>query len=1250
MANDGTMVVGGNASLLVFDGSQWRSHKTRHNERIRDLIVDDNGRIWVASSDEFGYFEAGQSGALQYTSLREHVPESIGNISEVRSVRLVAGGTLFHTYDNLFFWDGVVLRTLPRDEDILRLTATDGDRIYANAGNRLLDASTLAQGDTPKLLPTKFQWPASMRSTFIEPWGEGQFLLGTTASGLYVLSEAGVEPFSSSDVLAQSWPYKVLRLPDQTIAVATIRNGIFRLTADGEVLEHINTANGLRVNATIAMALDQQGGLWLAQQGAIARVALLDGLRMYDHTFDVPGANDVELHQGRLFIANINGVSELRAAGPAGASAIALNSPVLEAFGLLSTDQGLLVAGSDGVHRLKFDDAGITDAERVLEDSYAYQLIPSQTRSAVYVEGESGLGVLQLRDGRWVASPMVAGIDGRPSTVVEHAGDVWVGSGKGQFYRLVWSGDSLNVQQVLGPEQGVPEGNAHLFKLGDQLVFATTEGGYGLDAQDRLQPITSLYQSDIGERPEIYSLFSIEPDLVMAVIDGTAPLWLGQVDGGEVLWRRKLLGHLDSGHTAFIRRIGDQIWFGRQPNLYRMPVSDLQGDSALKARVLLRRVGYPERDQWLLQGELADVPSVTLDHAAEALRFEFALPSFERPEFTRYRSRLQGIDTGWSRWSDEARRDFTNLPGGDYTLEIEARDAADRVYQSTPYLFAVAPPWYLSPLAWVLYSAVAVLLLLLAVLAGRKSRERRQIVLEQLVADRTAQVRAQANELKRLDEAKSRFFANVSHEFRTPLTLTKGPLSELASGRVGQLDAASKHYIETALRHTEIMESLVGQVLDINRLEGGHMPVTMESVDLSGLVADVVAEFAPACAGRHIELHQVDRYSGDEIQCDPTHIRVVIRNLLSNALKFTPDAGHIHVVLAGEDEYAVVTVEDSGPGIAPDEMPRIFERYYQIADTSLQQPGIGIGLSLVRDLVALHGGKVEVENADPSGARFIVRLPVRCHADVPSVEPLVDQPWPLDAVDHDEQTPTVLIVEDNDELRSFLRLRLQSTYRIVEAANGQEALQCVESDLPDVIISDVMMPKMDGFAFTEAIKGNPDTAFIPILMLTAKSTKRDTVAGLECGADDYLSKPFDTAELAARVAGLIASRAVLRDRLRTLEAPLQAATGKSDFQSRVDAVLAQHMADETFNVQDWANLMHMDRTTLFRRLKESTGQPPETYLREQRLAQAARLLCERSGNVSEVAVAVGFNSISYFSRCFRAKYGQPPTAFMQGQT
>jgi DNA-binding response OmpR family regulator len=408
---------------------------------------------------------------------------------------------------------------------------------------------------------------------------------------------------------------------------------------------------------------------------------------------------------------------------------------------------------------------------------------------------------------------------------------------------------------------------------------------------------------------------------------------------------------------------------------------------------------------------------------------------------------------------------------------------------------------------------------------------------------------------------------------------------------------------------------------------------------------------------------------GLRVRHDPDQLEKIVGNLSGNALKFTPPGGLVELRAAREGDWAVIEVEDTGPGIAAEHQERIFERFYQADDSSRRaHEGTGIGLALAKELVELHGGTLAVRSAEGEGSTFTVRLPlatgeatVRNQETVAPDDPVVSAPAMLEAAataatagSRDDVT-TVLVAEDNEELLEYLAEHLRDQYRVITAANGARALALARERVPDLVVSDVMMPELDGQSLCEAIKADPEIDFIPVILLTAKASRESRLAGLEGGADDYLAKPVDMRELLVRAANLITSRRRLRERfqserraLPTLPPPPSAApldAGSDAFIRKLYAAMAEHVGDEAFSVDSLAAAVDMSRSTLYRRLEALTGKSPMEVLWDYRLQQAAQWLRETDANVSEIAYGVGFKSVPHFCARFRERFGLSPSAY-----
>jgi signal transduction histidine kinase/ligand-binding sensor domain-containing protein/DNA-binding response OmpR family regulator len=657
---------------------------------------------------------------------------------------------------------------------------------------------------------------------------------------------------------------------------------------------------------------------------------------------------------------------------------------------------------------------------------------------------------------------------------------------------------------------------------------------------------------------------------------------------------------------------------------------------------------------------------------------EYTALSFMAPENMRFRYMLEGFNAHWVDAGTRRAAYYTNVPPGDYRFRVIASNN-NGVWNETGANVSLSIAPYFYETAW-FYSLVGLAMVGLGVLVyKRRTRqlETRATELANMVTARTRElqealqtVEAQADKLKTLDHAKSNFFANISHEFRTPLTLTIGPLEDLVTGARGSLDEGTTEELDLALRNARRLLRLVNQILDVAKLEAGQMSLRAQRGDIVAFSKGVGLAFTPLAERRGIHFELDTPETPVYAFFDPDLLEKVLTNLLSNAFKFTDEAGRIRMAIEPDRDTVRLVVADNGPGIPPAVLPHIFERFYQASESQLQA-STGIGLSLARELVELHRGHIDVSSEEGAGAAFTVTLPLGSAGLLPEqiVEPagdagptgrprvmveddvvLPDANSPAIPVGDASDGPIVMIVDDNAEIREYVRKILEPSYRVVDAVDGKQGLDIARSELPDLIVSDVMMPNMDGFELCAALKADPELDFIPLILLTAKATTGEKIEGLGKGADDYLTKPFDRNELIARVSNLIESRRRLRKRLAQARPSVHATTvdvtsSNDEFLDQLRRNIELEMGDEQFTVDALAERLTMSRGHLHRRLRDLLGETPTDVIRRVRLERAAQLLAGRSGSVSEVAYAVGFKSVSHFSKSFRDQFAMTPSQY-----
>ena len=664
----------------------------------------------------------------------------------------------------------------------------------------------------------------------------------------------------------------------------------------------------------------------------------------------------------------------------------------------------------------------------------------------------------------------------------------------------------------------------------------------------------------------------------------------------------------------------------------------------------------------LLARALWDTAALRLSPSETMVTFSFAALDFSAPEKNRYAYRMEGFDTRWIDAGTDRTATYTNLPPGRYTFRVRGANN-DGVWNEagTALAVVVAPPW------WRTWWALGLYALLAAAALYAVARERRR----RLELRHLAEIEhAEAEALRALDRAKSAFFANVSHEFRTPLTLTLGPLDDALAGEYGPVPDPLAEPLGLARRSASRVLDLIGQILDLSRLEAGSTPLRARPLDLASFAAAQTDAFAPLAAHRRITASVALPDAPVDVWADPEHIGTVLSNVLSNAFKFTPEGGHVSVMVEQGTDEARVTVRDTGPGIAPDDLAHVFDRFFQAEAPAGRPVGSGIGLALAHDLATLHSGTLSATSATDGpdhGSAFTLTLPLgHAYLAPPQLRPdlwggsvaavpALPAPPVRTSGDADDVT-TVLVADDNADIRAYLRRHLEAAgYRVDEAEDGQDALDRVRERLPDLVVSDVMMPRLDGLGLCRALRQDPETDFVPILLLTAKAATEDRLDGLAEACDDYLTKPFDVRELVARVGNLIAQRQRLRDRFAGDGAAVPAvppsldlpASADDAFVSAVHAAIAAHLGDEDFDVAALARAVGQSRGSLLRRTTALMDVAPSDLIRTMRLDHAARLLEARAGTVSEVAYAVGFKSVAHFSNAFLAHTGARPSAYAE---
>jgi signal transduction histidine kinase/ligand-binding sensor domain-containing protein/DNA-binding response OmpR family regulator len=1155
---------------------------------VTALLEDRQGLLWVGTPGALTALDGGR--VVRRLRVGEGLPGSVGSLAQDAAGRLWIG-----TSAGVGVLDGEGLRWYTRREGLA------GDFVYAvyAAGADVWVgsdgyAACRVRGEGLACFPVGGGGQSARAISFLAD-DEGGLWVGTLGYGLLRFAERAVRYVSVRDGLARSLVRPILEDRAGVVWIGT--TGGFLHALDGEGLRVYGPEHGLPGSSVYALAEGPDGTLWVGTYGGgLLRRA---GERFLPIPLPERAAHILALfadREGRLWIGTEGGGAFVRAGEAVGP---VRGLPHATVRALDQTSDGAVWVGTDGgLAALRNGLIEVYTEGEDLPDGLILSLSPDPAADALWVA--TGGGLVRYAEGGFRTVPASAGLCGSPALLVD--------DGRG----ALWSHCARGV-------------------------------------------------------------FRVEKRALHAVLDGRAEALAAPVLGREA-------GFEGEGNAGFQpggwRGADGRVWL---PTTHGAAVVD-------PARVGVQPPPPPVVIAAVAVDEAEPTPptaALDLPPGRRRLAIHYTAPAFAAPEHVRFRYRLDGFDAGWVEAGARRTAYYTGLPPGRYRFRVAASHGDGVWGEEEASLSITLRPFFYETRVFHVLGGLACVALGLGLYRVRvRQLEGQEEALRALVAARTreleaeterseaaraeaeaahAQVAAQAERLRALDEAKTRFFVNVSHEFRTPLTLVLGPLEEALAA--GGLEARHRAGLETAHTQARALLGLVEQLLALARLDAGRTALEARRQPLRPLLEDLTRAHAPLAERQEVQLSVHVEPPGLEARFDAEKLEHVVSNLLSNALRFTEPRGRVAVSARALTGGSEVVVRDTGVGIPSDELPQLFDRFYQgQASVRRAHGGAGIGLALARELVGLHGGTLSASSEVGFGSAFTVFLPEEgAVADGPATLPglplLAELPGgdgappPLpskEAVPRTGSRPRVLVVEDHEAMRAYLTYCLADAFAVELAHDGPDALRRARASPPDLVLSDVMMPGMDGYALCRALREDERLRDVPVVLLTARATREDALAGLDAGADDYVTKPFDAALLRARLAALVARGRALREhygRRVTLE-PAGIALRSEDevFLDRVRAVLEARHGEATLGPEALAEDLGVSRRQLQRRLRRLTGQGPAALLWSFRLDRAVQLLDAGVGSVSEVAYRTGFRNASHFARAFREAFGEAPSA------
>jgi len=1320
------------AGLYRYDGIGYNSYKYSVSDSsslssnvVYSSCLDSKNRLWFGTTDGLNLFnrETDKFTKIPNSEFQEESRKSI----IIRCLKDDGKGNLFiGTMDLGLFklsLDDLTIEKVFSQElvesnliSVKAIQIDDAGKIYVgtNIGVREYDPKTNSlKPSLFKVNGKNTQLSNNIESLVID--NEDNMWAGTVSSGLFKLSKTEKQSIKIEHLLiSQNQILSLISLKDGTLLCGTENDGLFHLDISGKILHNYLSSKideeSILSNSIWSLCADKNERIWVGHYNK--------GVSVYDKQFD-------KFKEIESLYHNSN----------------SLNHESVSA--IVEDDLDRLWIGMDGGGIDVFDKASnefihVNQNENYsgLTSNYIKALLVDSQGNLWVGTWDKGLYLLKKGTKKFInyTSGNTKGnlISNTILSIAEDAeGIIWIGTfntGLLSYNPLTEKFIHYNSEPFL--EYGIPETEIRkVFIDKDDNIWLGTSGClFKIEKLDNNEFSVVSMKNKMSEGFNNHTSFN---DILSLCQSEDSTLWIGTRGAGLckydvrqdiVTWYNKLNGLVEENVSNIIEDLNGNIWLAGNSGITKLEVAsntftnftnldgllsndfninsgcrDLKGNIYfgnfqgidyfkpaqitlntgltslhLRELKLFNKNVLPNQEGSPLKKVISETGSISLNSEQSVFTIEYLGLNYTRPEEVNYAYYLEGYEETWNYVGKKRNATYTNLDAGDYTFMLKASNN-DGVWNESPLSLkiTVSPPWWKT--GWAIFSYL--LLFLLGVFLLNKNTQARLKEKQLIENERTK--RLQEIELR---ERKFQFFTNISHEFRTPLTLIVNPLIDIINDESLALPEKVKEKHRIIHKNADRLSRLINELLDFRKLELNKVGIKVRNIDLVKFCKEVINHFKEEAFTRNIDLSLDADISNLSVWADESMLEKIIFNLLSNAFKVTPDGGAIGIQLLMNDhlsklplvdesnpiEVVQIIISDTGPGIEKEEIKKIFERFYQVESLNKTYfGGTGIGLEVVQSFVELHKGKINVNSEIGKGTNFIIELPqgkkhfneneiISNYTDVVTQKEsdVLGGNSAKNRTERDVEvakksiSDTLLIVEDNTELRNYLEKELASQYKILTAKNGKQGLQIAKESLPDIIITDVIMPEMDGFVFCENIKKDIRTSHIPLLMLTAKATLENKREGIETGADVYMVKPFDMDLLKLHLSQLVTSRQLIFNKYFSLisDLPSNVKTTSLDkeFIEKVLNYINANLDNPDLNVESLAAQLNLSRSQFYRKIKALTNQTATEFLRNIRLQKAKQIIEMGNSNINEVCYKVGFSSPSYFSKCFKSYFGVLP--------
>lgn len=1263
--------IGTGNGISSFDGKEFKNYEQFKGQTINQLLIDSKNDLWMISyqglyfynrtNDLFeikyeGYVNTVReySGDIYFSNFSKIMKFHSPGISDSITDLVIDNNILTFCITNEGFWlgrntDGVKFidhspmnntnTICPEAESVSVIQEIDGNIFFGCRNGELF--ARLTSGTILKIAIKNHHAIKEIIKVNNEIW------LATDGNGLIILDENlnHIKSLSRDNrknpIFKSNSIYDVYHGHDNEIWVATYGAGLICLMDDSSPFENIIPEAGNQ-NSLVA-----KEGVMAFKKGSKIYFGTNYGLSVLEENNGV----FTNLHMNRL-------QSELR-----GTKVLAINTDEQNNF-WLGTYDGLLGKYTSDLKLIRtYQPCGdnATDMQRII---FLHKCSGNNLLIATHYRDRSLLNFDLKKETVIPLSISIGGMRGTSFQLMSvrenREGETLVLLKNDGLY-------TVNLEKNI-LENNLPEINKRVtFGLND--FYDDPKGYYWLATQTQ----GLVRMSEDGREFDKWTTQEGLPTNTLLRIESTDDryLWISTISGlcrfemetGEVLIFNHEHGLAANEFTARASIVTDdgRLIFGSNAGFTIVDPEKVQPDTS-QTHVIISDITFHNQsikhitDKPILSRPLEETEEIHLPYKRNSFTIHFFSKDKNLPKYNNYRYRLLGLEDDWIYLGETKHTTYTNLSPGKYTFEVKSTNKSNLWSESpTQLIIQINPPWYLS---W--YAMAGYVIFILAIIVGSMYAYTNSVKLKKEVEMSEFKVNAEHE----LTEKKLAFFTNISHDLKTPLTLIDAPVNELL--RSDKIDEKEKEKLEIIRRNSQRLYKLITDLLDFRKLSNNQLPLKVSETNINDLIENIYQAFKVEFKNKSIDFERSSTVR-EKIFIDSKKIEKILWNLLSNAIKFTEADGEVFYSaeeeLIDNNKFLKLTVKDSGIGIPAEEHSKIFNRFYQYNKSEMpSNKGTGIGLSIVKDLVELHHGTISLDSTEGIGTTFVITIPAErklyaeSEIEIKKTEDsllyqhtaYVKDPQALESDKHSRYNlPKVLVLEDNQELREYLIGFFEKNFRVYSAEDGLEGLKLAKEKIPDIILTDILMPNMNGYEFCSEIRNSFDTSHIPVVMLTSNSTVEQQIKGLLTGADAYITKPFSIDLLETSVYTILENRKKLRDRFLGVgqadENENKLTQKDSDFIDLLKSFIDDNLASQKLNIETLAEHFSISKTQLNRKIKSLTGQTPNNLIKSIRLKKAYELIKNEGFRVSEASFTVGFTDPNYFTICFSKEFGKNPS-------